>query len=275
MENILDIIYLYSMKEKLLDRIAISRILNLLFSEYNLSEVKELHFLNGKNDRLAYYSDDKLFIYTDAIHNAVNQGYYKSEFKIEDNLSFYEDILRKNLFILQVVFHEFEHVLQDKLVKTKSIEDQLINVEKSYISDTESILQNHSIGMIKRRPMFKHAKELYHRNYDISLLERLADINAFQRIIEVTDIFKEDHKNIYELQNLLLLDTKMKNYKNPNDKPTIRFFKNINKFDEVSDIDYCMEDISKEERLKLGLKIDADDYFNNKNYLSLQMKKRN
>ena len=88
------------------------------------------------------------------------------------------------------------------------------------------------------------------KNYDISIMERLADINAF---INVKEISKNLSNNLYTLQDLILLDTELREYKNGFNSPTRRFLQIIGK-------ENVLDNIKPTDNLKYGLELSKDEY---------------
>ena len=103
-------------------------------------------------------------------------------------------------------------------------------------------------------------------------MERMADINSYKKILELLEPIKSKVQDVYDLENYLLMETIMKSYKNIMDTPTIRFFINIGKFNELAQ--YDLINLSEEDKLLYGLKIDGKDYINNNAFLSLKKKVR-
>lgn len=275
MENILDIVYNYSRQNKLLDKFAIRYILLELLDEEKLDyitiEIDDKDKILYLNNKLATFKSNTIKVFLSRINEYIASDNYKTNYKNEYILNRFQKCLRKNLIILQTLMHENEHVLQFHKEKENTIEDNLTNLELEFIDETENIMENKNIGLFKRLNEFKKNKNLYNNNYQISFLERMADINSYQNVLSLIEPIKNEAREVYDLENDLLLESIMKNYKNIMDAPSIRFFINIGKLDELNKLD--LVNLSEEERLRLGLKIDGKDYISNNAYL-LSKKKR-
>ena len=98
----------------------------------------------------------------------------------------------------------------------------------------------------------------YDKNYDISLLERLADIDAQKSVIKTIEEVKKEINNLYCLENEILINRIIRDYPDSKESPTIYFFKNIMGKKALEGINFLKLDLDS--RLRLGLEIDDDEY---------------
>ena len=276
MNSIFDVVYSYSVQNKLLDKNAINYILIELLNENNFQKINI--FIDNKkkpvylDDKLASYKNNTINVFLSRINEYILSDKYKTNFKNEYILNKFQNYLRKNLVILQALFHEIEHVEQFNNKDNITLEQKLCNLEKEFISETENIMNDNSLSLFKRMNEFSKNKKLYRNNYEISFMERMADINSYKKILELLEPIKSKVQDVYDLENYLLMETIMKSYKNIMDTPTIRFFINIGKFNELAQ--YDLINLSEEDKLLYGLKIDGKDYINNNAFLCLKKKVR-
>ena len=264
MDNILDIIYEYSMRKKLLDRKAIEIIITIMIKENNIEIINNINIIthlfdNLSEKTLAYYFNGDINIYLSKIYKYLKK-YSDNNLIDNKNLSEFEEYLINNLFILRTVFHELEHSNHERLIhyNNVSIEKELIKIELDFINRINNLYYGDE-------EKYNRLKKLYDNLYDISFIERLADIWSHEQIIKVLETDKNELKRIYEYEKLLLLNTELSTYKNFNDMPTIRFFIAIGKAKEISK--YDLYDLDFKTRLRLGLNLSFDEYFLNQRKL--------
>ena len=284
MMNILDIIYDYSKNGKLLDEHAIVRILGELFKVNSITDYtfdvlpKNNHILDrtltGNTD------DSEINIYLNTMYKKINKGVYKSELAIENKLVDFELILRQNLDMLFTCFHEVEHAIQYKTMKESNIDDtnekKLLRLEYYYIELSNKMIEYDSImdRIIRYIPshieFFSRARTYIH-NYYISYMERLADINATQKIQALLKSIKEETPLLVELMDQMLLYTQMQSYSSMW-SPTLLFFDNLGLYKECYQFETM--DYPYEERIRLGLNLTEEEYESN-NEQVLKMKANN
>jgi hypothetical protein len=209
---------------------------------------------NSLNEKtLAYYLDGDINIYLGKIYKYL-KVYSLNNFIDNSKLSLFEKYLIDNLFILKTIFHELEHALQEQLMiysNDDTIEKKLIRIETDFINET-----NYSFYEDKEE--YKKRKKLYSDCYDISIMERLADIKSFEYVFKVLESIKKEIIKIYEYEQLLLLNLKISTYISYHDMPTIRFFIKIKKLTEALKIDFSH--LNFEDRLKYGFNLSYEEY---------------
>lgn len=289
MESILDIIYDYSKKRKLLDSKSLEIIIKLFMKENNIDIIKKINIIQKKeillgNVSLGNYLDDYINIYYSRIIVYLNNYYHISDFLTEDELILYEEVFRNNLFITFIIFHELEHSMQEQIVidnKNEDFETRLIELESFYLNN----LGNKVLSRLNYYPEtgeydFSFLDSIlytvayfiddlkYNRNYNISYLERLADLNANKKIIDMIKPIKNEIPHLYKLENELLLDRAIRDYDKSKISPTIDFFNNLlgKRYFNYQD----MPDYDFDNRLRLGLPISDKEY----NSISKKLKKQ-
>ena len=277
MKNILDIVFDYSFKRKLLDFDAIEKIIRLYKNEYNIEIVKSLTFYDRFEilfGRYSYasYLESEINVYYRRLLTCIKDNEHKSELESDFTLSIFEKYFRDNLFILKIICHELEHAIQTQKSQKEPItlEDKLIKYECDYLDHMGEYVLNPSkynketdeydaniIETILYYIFESYDYKIYKSNYDISLLERLADIDSMTKIYKMCDEIKNRIPNLYQLMNKLLLERKIRNYDNSFISPTVEFFKNLNRERIFYFHDYI--DMSLDERLRLGMPINPSE----------------
>ena len=275
MDNILDIVYEYSINGRILDDTAIEKIISIAKKEFNLNNVHDIErrksFPITKHSTIAAYNhlDQSIVLYPAAIKRDFLLREYKSKLKTENELNRVEKCFRKNLHMVFIILHELEHANQFMHQKDSSLEMQLVNIELGYIYDIGNTFDCFygATDIEKLAESFKHYK-IYKNNYRISLAERLANANALLKIREMTK--KIGSSKLEELYDSLLLTYYMSRYDSKDDSPTKRFFKAIERDHLLTYILIKHEDLSYEDRIKFGLNLTSDEYKANEELVKLK-----
>ena len=276
MKNILDLVYDYSKKRKYLDFDAIKEIIKLYKKVYDV-DVKNLIYdsrfrILFNNWSNATYKDKEINVFYGNILFDIEKEGYKSIFEEEDKLNYFEKFFRINIFILKIIFHELEHATHDMITtrEPKNLEEKLIKIECNFLDHLgERVFdisnyneeENAYYGTIMDKIRYIIAEhfdfKLYDSNYDISLIERLADIDSMTKIYNMTDEIKGEIPVLYNLMAKILLSRKFRNYDESFISPTVEFFKNITGERQFYFPNYI--DMSLDERLRLGLPISTKE----------------
>ena len=134
MENILDIVSEYSKRRKILDFDAIKKISSIIINMFNIKNVKNItfnfrHFGNTHSE--FNYTDEQIILYKNAIRREINR---KSRFKIASEFDDITKYYSKNLQILFLLLHEFEHAKQMSHSFENSLEQTLCASEIAILS---------------------------------------------------------------------------------------------------------------------------------------------
>lgn len=249
MKNILDIVYDYSLNNKLLDQEAIKKIINICIDIDNIDSLREIRFKESSliNMIANYHIKGYIVVYTKEIDKEIKSGYHKTNFQIENELNEQEKFLRKNLHILYVILHEVEHSKQIDKIKyyDTSLERKLLKAEYDFIypniKNVAGKINLYNVETIKK-------KAIANKHYDISIMERLANVHALENIKEIS---KSLSNNLYALQDLILLNTELRDYRNEFDSPTKRFLEVIGREDVLEETN---------DRLIYGLELLPNEY---------------
>lgn len=264
MDNILDIIYEYSSNYRLLDDTAIEKIIDIARSELDLSNVKRTDKrISFKKAPLATYNcfSESVNIYPIAIGRYLSGDKYKSRLRLEDELDKLQKCFRKNLVILHMILHELEHANQFLRSDSPTLEMQLVDLEIKYMFDMSDKDDGFCVlPIIDKVKESKKRGENLKRLYPISFIERMANINALVRIVEM--VKKLDDDTLNELYNELLLCLYMHSYSDECDSPTKRFYEGIKRNYRFANI-IGKYDLGYEDRLRYGLKLSPLEYQKN------------
>ena len=182
-----------------------------------------------------------------------------------------------NLSLLYNIFHEFEHIKQEKSLdkRDKDLEDELIALNNyiymnpNFFNDFRSPLGVRIKGtydLIKYNRLYKH-------NHDKAPIERLANVNAHKEVSEVIDNmdyekykpaileFKLFGKELFLRQ--VKAGYKMKLTKSMTNSPSLDFLRRINGVKDILDEERILEEgkeLPFDQRIALGLPISRDEY---------------
>lgn len=283
--KILRLIFQYSKQGKLVDIYFIDKMIELFVSENGLNNyVERVGFTNKykkENNELviATYSPFTKDIIID----------FESIFMFLENMCYYnqlfnqlEQVMFKNLIITQFILHELEHAVQAKKTDDKtdnSNEAKLICASyivykamknQKFVNKLaeESKLKEELTNYIKQQ---REIKDKYYRFIPI---ERLAQINSFNIILELIEPIKDCVPNLYQFNQASLVEEMIKGYTDAWDLgicPTQVYLYasgQSNVWDSLdfydSDSERIMKKVSDryplEKRLTLGLPINYQEY---------------
>ena len=276
MKNILDVIYEYSKKFKLLDEDAINKILDELFrlngfTDYSYEVItkktpflKDLGALDGKD----------MYIYLPNLKKKIKSEDYMIDSDLETTIPLFERFLRMNCEMLLTCLHECEHCIQNIQMNENNddtLEKKLIRVEDNYLSKAEGLFVFYDdidkvLKYIPNYLTYLKLKAKYEKNYGISILERLANIHGYEKIISMLDEIKNELTRLLELMDQVLFTTKMSTYETKWG-PTLLFFEELGYYDEVDKYDQI--ELPYEDRFTYGLNLTGDEFEDNIERLQL------
>ena len=253
MENILEIIYDRTIKNKILNLKDIVKILEILVIDKCLNDyILNINVQQIRSNNLASYSTytKKITIYTQMIEQMLKN--------IENNIlnaNEFEKILYKNICILQILLHEIEHANQQKIAYNDNSLEALI-IRLSFLVENG-----------------------YEENlYEFCPEERLAEIKSFCEINNLIKIL--DTKKLKKLPNILETEKLRRllrgyHYKDSTmNIPLIDYFILGNKKELVKISESFFVNIEKynlTERFKYGFPISINEYGNSMQELVLSL----
>ena len=227
---------------------------------------KYLKSINIVKTRSQYFPDRQIINYSlNDITVATKR--LKKKISVSDHVYLY------NLMVIETIFHEIEHVYQEEL----KLSDEM-NMEKVLLVLTDPLLyisglkenNNKFIYKLKLRyKLYKHNK-YYLKHHDLAPFERIANIHACNKMIDLVDNYNIDNNGIevfYKLISNLLGDQLLKGYKIIGDKtnnPTVDFMLGMkepiaNELINGSDYFYTF-DHSFDTRVTCGLTLSSDEF---------------
>ena len=248
MEQITRLVYDLSRSEHIADDKVIEKYFEFFSDEYRLDKyLKNVVISNFKNNSLAYYSPDTKTIYINFCKMIYALGLESKQCKYTDT---YEDkIMMINLYIVKIIAHEIEHVLQER-----KINSGIYNIENDILS-VANIHEKH----LKANGIYKDI--LYYTNP----IERQAELKSLKSILQVAN--EIDRLNIVNLITNEYLTKTISDYSIEGQQiiyPYQVFFDKkfdmeyllniIRKIEEMEILD-CNEDL----RIDMGLKLTSQE----------------
>ena len=272
MDNVLDILYEYSINHRLLDRKAISKIIEIILRDINLN--KKINYIISKDNRFdltnlfnsnilgEFDMDSTIYIYYWQMLKCIRNNRHLTKFDHYYELSNKDMMFKKNILILEAIIHEIEHVKQLQSMKDvydHSFITNLYRYEYNYLSPDYNFLGTSFVGCCI--DIFKR-ELIYHRNYSISFLERMAKINSLEEIYRLLFQLGKDYSNLYNIQRYVINDYMIREYSEGLDGPTTRLISNIGITRDFSIQDYysIITNMSLDDRIRYGFKITEEEY---------------
>lgn len=251
MENILSLLYDYSIDGKFIDKEFIEKLVEYLVCKDNLGNyISNYEFSDHFSDDgvpARFILDSKKLITYLNIYDVAN-----SKLSMQYNLYFYEKNLYKNIIIIQIILHEITHIKQFKM-----------NDEKR--KDLESVLINIGILLCKKS-IFENPKE------NIDAYSKLGRYNPTERIAEidsmriVKDFVCSMEKQVPDLEDVLEAEFLKRNLWGYSSAdlicPTEYFLTELNLTGTWNTFvaNNAFEQYDLMERLRLGLPINLEEY---------------
>lgn len=249
MEQITRLVYDLSSSGHIADEKVIEKYFEFFSDEYRLDKyLKNIVISNFKNNSLAYYSPDTKTIYINFCKMIYALGLESKQCKYTD--TYKDKIMMINLYIVKIIAHEIEHVLQER-----KINSGIINIENDILSVASTHERN-----LKANGIYKGM--LYHTNP----IERQAELKSLKSILQVIE--EINNLNISRLISNEYLTKIICDYNfetRPNIYPYQIFFgKNINDMEYLSNITRKIEemeilDCNEDLRIDMGLKLTSQE----------------
>ena len=274
MEEIIDILVNCSLKHIIIGDDIIRKIFTILINIDDLTYI-DLQIKNKKSRFLAvhqryynyfeennseYDSCSLITVYKKKIEEYIKKNKYKTDFLEEDLLSLYEQYLRINLEILEIIMHEIEHAKEKIKAKlhNESVENRLIKLEYDM-----SISLNKCDKKETLNALLKVAKSVivYEANYDIAFSERMARVNPLGLIIDELMKKPDGIESLFNLKQLIYEQILFQDYIKMSSgiiAPTTVYFGKLGLIEEFKAIN--IESLDFEERYRLGLHLSEEEY---------------
>jgi len=253
MEQITRLVYDLSKKRHIADEKVIEKCFEFFSNEYMLDKyLKNVVISNFKNNSLAYYSPDTKTIYINFCKMIYSLGLECGQCKYTD--IYEEKIMMINLYIVKIIAHEIEHVLQEIKINSRvsNIENDILYIANIHEKNlkTNGIYKNilYYVNPIERQAELKSLKSILQVVKEINNLNiiKLITNEYFTKVI--CDYNFEKRQNRYPYQ--MFFD------KNLNDNNfNIEYILNIIEKIEGMEILSCNKDL----RINMGLKLTAQE----------------
>lgn len=244
MEELIRIIYNNYKKPHIVKEDFIYDVCEIFSKYYELEKYfKDVVIINAKTPSLAYYSPQLKTIYVNIYKLIKTTGYYIAQ---NENISIYEEkILAVNLYILKVLLHEIEHIVQERIIR-----DGQENIEKEIL-----------IASFNNEQNLKDNKEYSNKKYYTNPIERQAEIKSLNQINRIAN--ETNNETVFRFFERELLITAMNDYKigeSINVYPYQYFFNNYKKeiIKDIEEIQMLKDNYDL--RIQLGLAISHREY---------------
>lgn len=286
--KIIDLIYAYSIKGRLVDQDYIKELINIIVTCKNLDNYFGLLKIHSQK-KLKSAKEVDLYTLASYDWNSQNLNIYsqninwllKSESKYLYLFNNYERLFFDNLLITQVILHELEHIDQKrKMSEEKNFESEFLRFTTSHDEYNIEFLLKKGYTSKEAFAIFTQQQKNnsdYEKNYNISPEERLAELNSHYLIIDLLSHTPQKLPHLISFYQTRFLQILIKNY-------TYDFYNDIiisptnlylEKTDNLIfshhfpwyDINYfnCLANLknilSLDERLKFGLSIDTEELY--------------
>lgn len=277
-ENLLSLIYNYSINAKLIDEEYIEKFIDIVVNSKMLDKyVCDLQIL-APEDRLpkgcvSAYNYTYKTIYVD-FNNTNKYLIGPDKYQIlfdKDEQTFY-----KNSLISQAILHELEHANQYKLIDNEeSLEAKILKFGRHNIKNSEMddlVKKGYSIKDIANYIL---KRQIVYRDFYLeSPLERLAEIKSHQDMIILLSNIKEIVPNLLDFEQATKIEALLCGFNYEEGKiisPTAFYLKKMGEEQALKEFDWYDEDYYKaleksktnyslEDRLKYGLMIDENEF---------------
>lgn len=248
MEQITRLVYDLSRSGHIADEKIIEKYFEFFSDEYMLDKyLKNVVISNFKNNSLAYYSPDTKTIYINFCKMIYSLGLESGQCKYID--IYEEKIMMINLYIVKIIVHEIEHVLQEIKINSKisNIENDILNVANIHEKNLKAngtykgIL--YYVNPIERQAELKSLKSILQVAQESNILN-IIDLITYEYLTKIiSDYSFERQQKIYPYQ--VFFD------KNFNTEYILNIIKKIEKMEMLN----CNEDL----RIDMGLKLTSQE----------------
>ena len=257
-KTLYNLIVEYSSNNKPVDNYFIKTVINTIIEYAELNDFYDTFTIDNKLDSLGEHNSKtkNISINLDAIYKKIKKNHY--DFTNNEHQTY------KYLAVILIIFHELEHVNQDKLMEENNTLESNILTESRRLYEIAIInfYKNQHDLAIKRNiillsQVIKY-RSLYYKYYDLAPQERLADLSSYTNCLYISKKLKITNITNYLKKKSKL--TLLRGYKTTL-IPTKYYIEKLNpKFDNWSYIEEQGRDLNLKERMSLGLEISNEEY---------------
>lgn len=275
-DKLLKIIYDYSFKGRILSPKDMKVILEYLVNYYNLNNyidfilINEIKYDKGENILVHYFNKTKQFvIYSDTVKTITTHIFNNSMFNRFDAIYY------TNIYVMHVILHEIDHVIQFKNSKNKSnLTEEIMYLTNNVSKIINSRLLSQDLTDEELIKKVKKIESIFSNMWEYAPHERLAEYNSYKKILEITDEIKHKIPSVYEYIKFYLNTLLLQGYvENDTSSPTEIYFEAVDLKDTLeNNTSYKKKEHDFFERYKLGLFIKPEEYKEEKRKLELLKK---
>lgn len=272
------LIYDYSIKEQYVDDEFIKQLIDMVVSKEQLQEYVKKHsiesYCKDSKKKIAGYSviEKKIIVYRDSMYRII-----ESRKEEQDLLSKIEQIFYKNILIVQIILHELEHARQNKI----AFEEETLEGRLCYFDGMNFVALNSldsALDYLDYEERVNNYYRYYKNNYEHSPIERLAEINSYQKLLNALRKIEEFIPNLVNLEDANKLEQMLLGYdfraniiisSKIRPSPTIQYLQGLgvdmNSFDWYDEIPQKCFELSRKyyslnDRLKYGLPVNDFEF---------------
>ncbi len=233
----------------------ISELIYIIKNYYRLdSYIQRINVVTDDNENIGLYYKGQLTIYLNALKEEISAELSLLDVRDNDIIYFiyYETLV--------TLLHEIEHINQERMFFSHKDDIESLIIKNSFGIDIAKLLSK-GISRAEINNLCKRGEIYYNQNYDISPIERLADVKAFRTAIEVFN-FNSNDKSLILLRDFAisnLWEAYMNSYEN-HLNPTETYIAGFNPYGSLEEIQTIGKSLPFAKRFFYGLEISDKEY---------------
>ena len=266
--ELLDLLYNYTSNYQLFDFETVKTICNIIKEKnkldinYEINNDNKSSVLYEHNNLGEYDLEKTIYIFYQEIINCINKGTFKKMYYDNYRLSPIETIMVNNINILETIIHETEHAKQIALIKNSNIdtvERTLYQYEYDFMAPDYDYSET---SFIKYHYNIFKKYIIYSLNYNISFMERMANINSKEEIISLLKEFGNEFKSVLNIEKNILDYFMYEGYKYNINGPTNTFIYKIGASKDFREHGYykIVQDMNFDTRYRYGFQLTDNEY---------------
>lgn len=259
-DELLDLYDNYVTNHKYADNTFVNQVFIIINKYHSLGKyLKEVYVTNGCSEYLPIDQVINIGL------NEINQLIKGLKDQLQDDY-----VYLYNLFVIETIFHELEHVYQEeKKDSEEDIESFLLLLSDPIILTLDFVEHENIINHIKLKLRAHRQKKYYEKNHDLAPQERIANLRSSSKTIDLINNHSNPNKGIaayHLITNDIINKLLVKGYHLNGDKtnsPSLDYLKGMRGTDNkrlVNFIGFHDLSISYANRLLYGLELTSDEY---------------